>query len=167
MHSKAAAQTRKPTFDIIRLMITQIRRQGALRRAISNCRWRQPTLMPLAREVNFQKGFPREMSQAGAMWFWSGRLSPYYAGSAFQNFTMSCRASRARRHLFRRPSRLAPLFALIFLLFAAPAWIAVSRRSFAQTAPPLDYPRLIDITDSTGIHFDHQSSPEQSSSSSP
>ncbi len=95
------------------------------------------------------------------MWFWSGRLSPYYAGSAFQNFTMSCRASRARRHLFRRPSRLAPLFALIFLLFAAPAWIAVSRRSFAQTAPPLDYPRLIDITDSTGIHFDHHSSPEQ------
>jgi hypothetical protein len=30
----------------------------------------------------------------------------------------------------------------------------------AVTSPLPDYPRLVDITDSTGIHFDHRSSPE-------
>jgi len=56
--------------------------------------------------------------------------------------------------------RLAPLFVLLSVAFLA-IWIVRSSPSSAQTPPPLDYPRLIDITASTGIRFDHNSSPEQ------
>ena len=33
--------------------------------------------------------------------------------------------------------------------------------SAQEEAPAIDYPKLVDITASTGIHFDHYSSPEQ------
>ncbi len=61
----------------------------------------------------------------------------------------------------RTPRRLAPLAALLVILMAASFRIARSLPTFAQSAPSLDYPQLIDITASNGIHFDHHSSPEQ------
>jgi enediyne biosynthesis protein E4 len=55
---------------------------------------------------------------------------------------------------------LAQLFAVAALLCAV--WLIVrTLPSFAQAETPLDYPQLIDITASTGIRFDHHSSPEQ------
>ena len=38
---------------------------------------------------------------------------------------------------------------------------ASPQKSAPATTPDIDYPRLVDITASTGIHFDHVSSPEQ------
>jgi hypothetical protein len=65
---------------------------------------------------------------------------------------------RAAQTSYRR-WRLSVVAALFFPLLW---WIAHSP-SFAQnTEPPdLSYPQLVDITASTGIHFDHHSSPEQ------
>jgi len=70
-------------------------------------------------------------------------------------------AFEARIHRHRRPHRLASLFAVVLLLFVAAFLTGPSLPSFAQTAPALDYPQLVDITASTGIHFEHHSSPEQ------
>ena len=51
----------------------------------------------------------------------------------------------------------------LFLLLLTCLWISRTRPTFAQpaAAPAIDYPQLVDITASTGIHFDHHSSPEQ------
>jgi hypothetical protein len=57
--------------------------------------------------------------------------------------------------------RTAPLATAVLLLFTATVWTVRTTTSSAQSAAPLDYPRLVDITASTGIHFDHHSSPEQ------
>ena len=61
----------------------------------------------------------------------------------------------------RVPRCPAPLPAAVLLLLAAALWIIHVLPTLAQTAAPLDYPQLIDITASTGIRFDHHSSPEQ------
>ena len=57
----------------------------------------------------------------------------------------------------RRLTGFTALLALPFLTL----WMTRALPSFAQAQPPLDYPQLVDITASTGISFDHQSSPEQ------
>ena len=57
--------------------------------------------------------------------------------------------------------RLRRLVLFLFVLLSV-FWIARSCCwSAAQIQAPLDYPRLIDITASTGIRFNHNSSPEQ------
>ncbi len=58
---------------------------------------------------------------------------------------------------FLRPARPTAAVALLFLTL----WIIRILPSSGQAKPPLDYPQLVDITSSTGIRFDHQSSPEQ------
>jgi hypothetical protein len=57
------------------------------------------------------------------------------------------------------------LLRLIAAFFAVPLFgLCVARTlpsSAREDAPAIDYPKLVDITASTGIHFDHRSSPEQ------
>ena len=48
---------------------------------------------------------------------------------------------------------------LVTMLFGL--WILRTVPSSGQAEPPVEYPELVDITASTGVHFDHQSSPEQ------
>ncbi|HUB17544.1 MAG TPA: CRTAC1 family protein [Acidobacteriaceae bacterium] len=61
----------------------------------------------------------------------------------------------------KTPRRLAPLSLVVLLVGVSAFWIARTLPSFAQMTPSLDYPQLTDITASTGIRFDHHSSPEQ------
>jgi len=59
--------------------------------------------------------------------------------------------------------RLVRVSLAALLLSLTVLWIARSHPSWAQSAPPteINYPKLTDITASTGIHFEHRSSPEQ------
>ncbi len=72
------------------------------------------------------------------------------------------RTSPVDRRAAQTNYRLWRLSVVAALFFPFLWWIAHSP-SFAQnTEPPdLSYPQLVDITASTGIHFDHLSSPEQ------
>jgi hypothetical protein len=70
------------------------------------------------------------------------------------------RTAETRDEAPRSPHHLVRVF-----IFVAIAILGIARThpSYAQGAPPaeINYPKLIDITASTGIQFDHHSSPEQ------
>lgn len=66
------------------------------------------------------------------------------------------------RNKIALPSRLLRRIGLALLgLTPIALWISRSFPSFAQAPGERNYPQLVDITASTGIHFDHHSSPEQ------
>ncbi|MGA9984370.1 MAG: hypothetical protein WBP95_12915, partial [Acidobacteriaceae bacterium] len=68
--------------------------------------------------------------------------------------------ARANRNCTNRD--LWRLTAALFVLPLLGLCLAQMLPSFAQEETrAIDYPKLIDITASTGIHFDHHSSPEQ------
>src|ERR1700728_2315218 len=68
--------------------------------------------------------------------------------------------SRIPGEIPRRNRRCLLLAALI--LPPIGFWFARTFPSAAQTTPSeINYPKLVDITASTGIHFDHHSSSEQ------
>jgi hypothetical protein len=73
--------------------------------------------------------------------------------------------SRAQNPDRRSPSTDSGVWRLTAALIVLPLLglgIARTLPSSAQEeAPAIDYPKLVDITASTGIHFDHHSSPEQ------
>jgi hypothetical protein len=69
---------------------------------------------------------------------------------------------KAKTHGETRPNNRRLVLAAL-LLSPILLWIARTHLSYAQSAAPteINYPKLVDITASTGIHFDHHSSPEQ------
>jgi len=73
------------------------------------------------------------------------------------------RTAKTRGEIPQSNRRLVRVSLAALLLSSLIPWITHTHLSYAQSVAPaeINYPKLIDITASTGIQFDHHSSPEQ------